>query len=64
MFGILGDLTKSIVGVVIETPISIVADVITMGGALTDKDEPYTSTALKKAMQNVENATKPDIGRE
>lgn len=25
-----------------------------------DKDEPYTATALKGVMQNVENATKPD----
>jgi hypothetical protein len=60
MFGILGDLTKAVVGVVVETPIAIAADVVTMGGALTDKDEPYTATALKGVMQNVENATKPD----
>jgi hypothetical protein len=60
MFGILGDLTKAVVGVVVETPIAIAADVVTMGGALTDKNEPYTATALKGVMQNVENATKPD----
>lgn len=60
MFGILGDLTKAVVGVVVETPIAIAADVVTMGGALTDKDAPYTATALKGVMQNVENATKPD----
>lgn len=61
MFGILGDLTKAVVGVVVETPIAIAADVVTMGGALNDKDEPYTATALKGVMQNVENATKPDV---
>ena len=60
MFGILGDLTKAVVGVVVETPIAVVADVITMGGAMNDKDEPYTATALKKVMKNVENATKGD----
>jgi len=60
MFGILVDLTKAVVGVVIETPIAIAADVITLGGSLADKDEPYTSTALKSVMDNVENATKPD----
>ena len=60
MFGILGDLTKAVVGVVIETPIAIAADVVTMGGALTDKDEPYTAAALKGVLQNVENATEPD----
>jgi len=59
MFGLLGDLTKAVIGVVIETPIAIVTDVVTMGGALTDKDEPYTATALKTVVENVENATKP-----
>ena len=59
MFEILGDLTKAVVGVVVETPIAIAADVVTMGGVLSEKDEPYTATALKGVMQNVENATKP-----
>ena len=58
MFGMLGDLAKAAIGVVIETPIAVVADVVTMGGALTDKDQPYTATALEKVMENVENATK------
>jgi hypothetical protein len=60
MFGLLGDLTKAVVGVVVETPIAIVADALTLGGSITDKDEPYTATALKGVMQNVEHATKPD----
>lgn len=60
MFGILGNLTKAVVGVVVETPIAIAADVVTIGGTLADKDEPYTATALKGVMQNVKNATKPD----
>lgn len=58
MFGMLGDLAKATVGLVIETPIAVVADVVTMGGVLTDKDQPYTATALEKVMENVENATK------
>ena len=58
MFGMLGDLAKAAVGVVIETPIAVVADVVTMGGTLTDKDQPYTATALEKVVENVENATK------
>lgn len=58
MLGMLGDLAKAAVGVVIETPIAVVADVVTLGGALTDKDQPYTATALEKVMENVENATK------
>lgn len=60
MFGILGDLTKAVVGVVVETPVAMVADVVTMGGALNDKKEPYTVTALKKVVDNVENATKSE----
>ena len=60
MFGILGDMTKAVVGVVIETPVAIVADALTLGGSITDKDEPYTATALKGVMKNIENATKPE----
>ena len=60
MFGILGDLTKAVVGVVVETPIAIVADVVTMGGAVNERHEPYTATAIKSVMKNVENATKSD----
>ena len=59
MFGIFADLTKAVVGVVIETPIAIVADVVTMGGVLTDKDEPYTASTLKGVLQNLENAANP-----
>lgn len=58
MFSILGNLTKAAVGVVIETPIAIVADAITLGGSINDKKEPYTATALKGVMDNVEKATK------
>ena len=60
MFGILEDLTKATLGVVVETPIAIAADLVTMGGVLADKDEPYTATALKKVTENVSNATNPD----
>lgn len=55
-----GSLLKSVVGVVVETPIAIAADVVTLGGTLTDKDEPYTSAAVKKAMHNLSNATEPE----
>ena len=60
MFGMLGDLVKATVGAVIETPVAIVADVVTLGGSLTDKNEPYTATAVKRVVENIENATKPD----
>lgn len=58
MFNLIGNLTKAVVGVVVETPIAVVADVITLGGSLTDKDKPYTADALSKVVQNVQDATK------
>ena len=57
MFGMLESLTKAVVGVVVETPIAVVKDVVTMGGALTDEDEPYTAQSLKKVVKNVSDAT-------
>lgn len=59
MFGLLEGLTKAVVGVVVS-PVAIVADVVTMGGVLTDKDEPYTSKAVKDILQNLDNATSPE----
>lgn len=57
MFGILSNLTKAVIGVVVETPVAIVADVITMGGAMTDKDKPYTAEALQKVVKHVTQST-------
>ena len=57
MFGILSNLTKAVVGTVIETPIAVVADVVTLGGSLTDRDTPYTSEAVSKVVDNVQKAT-------
>lgn len=33
---------------VVSAPIPIIKDVVTLGGALTDKDEPYTATKVKQ----------------
>lgn len=60
MFEALGKLTKAAVGLVVETPLAVVADVVTMGGVLTDQDKPYTASALEKVVDNVQSATKPD----
>lgn len=57
MFGMLESLTKAVVGVVIETPVAVAADVITLGGSLTDREEPYTSEAISKVVENVQNST-------
>lgn len=60
MFGMFESLTKAIVGVVVETPIAIVADVVTLGGVSTDKEKPYTAEALGKVIDNLKDATNPD----
>ena len=36
------------VGVAVETPIAIVADMATLGGLATDQDTPYTAQAVEK----------------
>ncbi len=59
MFGMLESLAKAALGVV-TVPVAVVADVMTMGGVLTDKDRPYTADAVSDIVQNLEDATKPD----
>lgn len=58
MFGILESLTKAAVGAV-TIPVALVADVVTLGGALTDKDRPYTADAVSDVVQNLKDAAKP-----
>lgn len=57
MFKMLSGLTKAAVGVAVETPLSLAADIITLGGAITERDEPYTATAVKKVVKNVQEST-------
>lgn len=40
-------LASATVGIIVS-PVDIIKDVVTMGGALTDQDEPYT---VKRAKQ-------------
>lgn len=58
MFGFLEDIAKAAVGVV-TLPVTLVADAATLGGSLTDKDQPYTGTALESILKNLEKAVKP-----
>ena len=53
-----GNLLKAVVGLVVVTPVSLVADVIMIGGAMTDKDEPYTATALRNVVKSVQDSVK------
>lgn len=60
MFESLKSLGKAAIGLAIETPIALVKDVATLGGAITDQDVPYTIKSLKRVAENVEDAADPD----
>ncbi len=59
---ILGSVTKAALGVV-TLPLAVASDLVTMGGAMTDRDEPYTATQISDIVKNVEDAVKPTNGR-
>ncbi len=52
-----GNLLKAVVGVVVETPVAVVADLVTLGGSLNDKDQPYTAEAIEKVVDNIQKST-------
>ena len=56
MFDIFESLTKAVVGVV-TLPVDVAADIVTLGGNLTNKEEPYTCKKIKKIMDNIDDAT-------
>ena len=58
MFGMLESLTKAAVAVV-ATPVAIAADVVTLGGTLTDRKESYTGEMLDKVKDNLDEALDP-----
>ena len=58
MFGLIESLAKAAIGVV-TVPVALVADVVTLGGALTDKDKPYTVSAVSDVVSNLSNAARP-----
>ena len=55
----LESLAKAAVAVV-TVPVAVVADVVTLGGSLTDKDQPYTADAVGDLVDNLKDATRPD----
>lgn len=59
MFGLIEGLAKAAVGVV-TIPVAVVADAVTLGGSLTDKNQPYTADAVSDVVKNLQNATRPD----
>ena len=59
MSGLFESLAKAALGVV-TIPVAAVADVVTLCGVLTDKDEPYTAKAVSDVVENLKNATRPE----
>ena len=59
MFGMIESLAKAAAAVV-TVPVAVVADVVTLGGALTDKDKPYTAEAVEDFVDNLKDAASPD----
>ena len=56
MFGMISSLAKATVGVVIETPVSIVHDAVNKGVMLSE-DDWRTEQAIRRILQNIEDAT-------
>ena len=44
----------------VDLAVGVAADVVTMGGALTDQDKPYTAQAAQRLVKNVSDAVKPE----
>ncbi len=53
------NLLKAAVGVV-KLPVDVAADVVTMGGALTDRPKPYTAKGVADIVENLNRATDPN----
>lgn len=60
MFKIIEGLAKAAIGVAVVVPASVIADVITMGGVMTERNKTYTEEAISDAMDNLKEATKPE----
>lgn len=58
MFGFLESTLKAASSVV-SVPVFMAADAVTLGGALADKDRPYTADACSDLVKNVQDMTKP-----
>lgn len=56
MFNLLKGLTKAVVSIV-TLPIDVAADIVTLGGAINDKRNPYTVEKVKKIMGHLDDAT-------
>ncbi|BAP80916.1 hypothetical protein MT1_3741 [Pseudomonas sp. MT-1] len=47
----------------VDIAVGVAADVVTLGGALTDQNKPYTAQAAERLMDNVEDVFEPEAKR-
>lgn len=47
----------------VDIAVGVAADVVTLGGALTDQNKPYTAQAAERLMDNVEDVFEPEDKR-
>ena len=59
MFGFFESALKAAAAVV-DIPVAIIADTVTLGGALTDREETYTGKAAGRLVKNVSDMADPD----
>lgn len=55
MFGFVNKLVKAGMDLV-ELPVAVVKDTLTLGGSITDQDEPYTIQKLKEVGEDYDAA--------
>lgn len=60
MWGLIESTVRAAASVV-SVPVAVAADVVTLGGSLTDKERPYTAEACSDLMKNVKDMTKPKV---
>ncbi len=56
------NLLKAVVGTVVELPVAIIKDTVTLGGSITN-EESAIAKSCEKISKNIGDATKPDKER-
>ena len=58
MIGFLKSTIKA-ASAVVDVPVSVAADIVTLGGALNDRDRTYTADAADRFVKNVSDMADP-----
>ncbi len=60
MFTVLGKVASIVIDTV-TLPVAVAVDVVTLGGELTDRNEPYTVSNVKNIAHNAESLLAPNL---